>query len=319
MDNSKLHGGLQAQDHVGVTWLDVQNPSDTVLAELQQKYKLHPIHLKESSQKVQHDQVEHEKDYLFLVMHYPVAAERRGHKVAFGQVGIFLGKNFLITIRTAPSNAVADLFAECTHPDQGKLHFKHGSGYVLYLMIGRMLDEIARMTDVVTAELDTIEDVVFDNNTSDAFRIGKVRQKIVRLSRIIGPKRILLQDLADRIDATTHKNMAKYYANNTKTANRLWGAIQEAQDTIEIYKDVDFTTSTEQTNEILAVLTILFTITIPITVVGTVYGMNIHLPGGLQAGSWDFFGPYSTFVTLVGISLLFALSMLLYFRHKKWF
>jgi magnesium transporter len=310
---------VNVQEHNGVTWLDVQNPDSEVLAQLEQEYHLHPIHLQESTQKVQHNEVEREKDYLFLVLHYPVR-HTKTDKIKFGQIGIFLGKHFLVTIRTTPSDAVATVFEQCEHDtekDDGYL--KHGTGYVLYLLVAQLLDEIGTMTDGVVSELDEIEDLVFDNNGSDAQRIGKVRQKIVRLMRVIGPKKIILRDLAEQIDSFTGHNLTRYYANNTKTVNRLWEEIEEAKETVEIYKDADFTTSTEQTNQILAILTLIFTFTIPITVVGTLYGMNVPVPGGIVAGAWTFLGRYTTFEILIALSILMAACMYFYFRNKKWF
>jgi len=95
--------------------------------------------------------------------------------------------------------------------------------------------------------------------------------------------------------------------------------IEECKETIEVYKDADFTTSTAQTNRTLAVLTLVFTFTIPITVLGTLYGMNIDLPGGIETGAWDLFGPYTTLGIIVASSMLFALAMFLYFKRKRWF
>ncbi|MFI5275587.1 MAG: magnesium transporter CorA family protein [Candidatus Saccharimonadales bacterium] len=312
------HEGVKILEHEHVTWVDVQNPSKEVLSELEQKYQLHPIHLLESTQKIQHNEVDSEKEYLFFVMHYPVASGQ-ADELIFGQVGIFLGKNFLITIRNAASASIVNLYEEYQHADHARQYFKHGAGYILYVLIGRLLNEISMMTDVVNTELDEVEDLVFGNSKSDALRIGELRQKIVKLTRIIGPKRLLLEDLADQINSFTHKDLAKYYANNTKAANRLWEVIQEAKETVEIYKDADFTTSTEQTNQILAVLTILFTLTIPITVIASVYGMNVNLPGGIMLVPWKFLGTYTTLIVLVALSLLLAFSMFLYLRVKKWF
>ena len=56
--------------------------------------------------------------------------------------------------------------------------------------------------------------------------------------------------------------------------------LEESKETIEIFKDTDFMLSTEKSNKILAVLTILFTLSIPVTVVAAIYGMNVNLPGG---------------------------------------
>jgi magnesium transporter len=113
--------------------------------------------------------------------------------------------------------------------------------------------------------------------------------------------------------------LGKYYANNAKLAHKLSEVIDEAQETIEIFKDADFTTSTEQTNEILAILTLVFTFTIPVTVLATLYGMNVPLPGGTEFGSWSFLGTYTSAILIFVISMLLAFGMFLYFKTKRWF
>ncbi len=309
---------INTQTHNSVTWLDVQSPDTDVFERLERDYHLHPVHLTESVQKVQHTQVEREAGYLFLILNFPVF-DPQTDKVLLGQVGVFLGKDYLITIRNASSPVIEELYAQCAQTSgAAPAYFKRGSAHLLYTLISQLLDNISDMTDIVVAELDEIEDLVFDNNASDAQKIGRVRQKIVRLRRVIGPQKNVLRDLADQIDSFTGQSMAKYHSNNMKTVYRLWEEIEEAKETVEIYKDADFTTSTERTNGILAILTIIFTFTIPITVVGTLYGMNVPLPGGIQTGAWTFFGPYTTFGILVTLSLLMALGMYRYFRLKRW-
>ena len=253
---------IQSQQHDNVTWLDVLNPDAETFAKLESIYNLHPIHLHESVQKVQHNQVEREDGYLFLVLHFPVFNVKKD-KLLISQVGVFLGKNYVITIRAAACHEIDALYTSCQDDTTtAKSYFGQGSAYLLHSVISKMLSSIATMTENVELELDEIEDLVFDDNASDAQRIGKVRQQIVRLRRVIGPKKMLLLDLAEQIDSFSKQNMAKYYANDAKTVNKLWETIEEAKETVEIYKDADFTVSTEQTNRILAVLTIIFTLTI---------------------------------------------------------
>lgn len=309
--------GMRTQTHEGVTWIDVENPRAEALAELEKTYSLHPAHLKECVQKVQHIQVEREQNYLFLVLHVPVLMVHRD-KIHISQVGVFLGKNFLITVRSGASPCITDLFEVSNlSPEKAKEYFEHAA-YLLYRLVASLLNDISEMTDDINNELDEIEDVVFDNRNSDALIIGKLRQKIVRLGRVIGPKRLVLQDLEDQIDSFSGKVMMKYYANNTKLVNKLWEEVEEAKETVEVYKDADFTTSTEQTNLTLAILTLVFTFTIPITVFASMYGMNILLPGSINGKPWHFWGTYTTLYIVIILSSVSALGMYIYFRKKKW-
>src|SRR5215467_1027347 len=90
--------------------------------------------------------------------------------------------------------------------------------------------------------------------------------------------------------------------------------LAEAKETIEIYKDVYYMLSTEKANKILSILTIIFTLSIPITVISSFYGMNINMPGRIEAPS-TFLGPYTSMFEVVIISLIITMLMYWYFRR----
>ena len=67
--------------------------------------------------------------------------------------------------------------------------------------------------------------------------------------------------------------------------------------------------NSEKANQILSLLTIVFTFSIPAAVIGTYYGMNVNLPGGIETGPWTFFGMYTTLIIVLIISAASALLM----------
>lgn len=300
-------------------WLDVLNPDRQAFTKLEADYQLHPVHLYESVQKVLHTQVEREEHYVFLVLHLPLYDAATDH-IYSQQLGVFVGRHFLITIHNGDGLVLSQLLETMQHHETKRAeYFRKGPGSLLYELIRLLLEDLSQISDGVLAELDAIEGDVFDNSSSDAERIGKVRQHIVRLRRIIAPLKLVLEDLTQQINDFSGQSLARQYATNAKTAGKLWEVVEEAKETVEIYKDADFTANTEQTNRILAILTLVFTFTIPVTVVGTLYGMNVFVPGGLEAGSWTFMGRYTTFIIMIAAGSAIAVGMYLYFKRKKWF
>lgn len=300
-----------------ITWIDIENPKREDINELSEKYPFHPLHLEASLLKGELDRVDKENDYLFIILHTPSYDEKED-RVLTNQISIFLGKNYLVTVHDDSLSRISNLLKECrTDKDKRDALFKNSASFLLYNVIEDLIRDISVLHQTVFQELDKIEDLVFDVKISGAYRVSQLRQKILRLKRVLGSFKNKMQELSG--DKNFIGSMNRYYENIANELNKLWESLDEARETIEIYKDADFTMSTDKTNKVLAVLTILFTLTIPATVFGTFYGMNILLPGGLEAGHWTFFGTFTTFYVIIAISAIPAIFMIFYFKSRDWF
>ena len=127
----------------------------------------------------------------------------------------------------------------------------------------------------------------------------------------------MVSELERKVTQFANEDIEVYFSDLVDGVDRVWAALNECKETIEIYKDTDFIISADRTNKILALLTILFTLSIPASVIGTFFGMNVNLPGGLQA-PWTFWGPYTTLILIVTASLMPAIVMYLVFKQLKW-
>ncbi|MGH9978502.1 MAG: CorA family divalent cation transporter [Nitrososphaeraceae archaeon] len=151
-----------------------------------------------------------------------------------------------------------------------------------------------------------------------AKEISILRNEIKLLRWIVFPLKRIMAYLTNTIQKFSEEDLTLYYEDEKDHIDEIIEVLGESKETIEIYKDTDFMLSTEKTNKILAVLTIIFTLSIPAALVGAFYGMNITLPGGIETGSWNFFGLYTTLIVLILISIVPALVMLWYFRKLGW-
>src|SRR5919112_677097 len=170
----------------------------------------------------------------------------------------------------------------------------------------------------VVGNLDDIEDAVFDDKVAVAKEISLLRREITTLRRVVIPLKRIVLEMTKDIQKFSEEDLTLYFDDVKDHIDKVLEALEESKETIEIYKDTDFMLSTEKTNKILAVLTILFTLSIPSAVIGSFYGMNINLPGGLETGAWNFFGIYTTLIVILIISTFSALLMIWYFRRLGW-
>lgn len=308
----------RSQTHHGIAWIDIDNPTREQISQAMEGRGLHPLHLDASLLNGHLPQVEKEEHYLFLLLQLPDYQEHTG-TVAAKQVAVFLAKDILITIHHGAMSSIQTLFDACEHdPHQRDEYFKKSSGYLLATIISGLLDEASELIQTILQKLDQVEGIVFDKHTAATYEIGQLRQRITKLKRLMEFLKDTLAGLSPRIDEYTGQKISHYYRHNTRKAQRLLMLLEEAKETVEIFKDADYTATTEKTNTTLAILTIIFTFTIPATVVASFYGMNIPMPGGNEIGPWTFWGTYTTLIVVFILSAVSALVMWWYFKKKKW-
>lgn len=312
---------MQTIHHKKITWTDISNPTRAVIGKLAQEYPFHPLHLEDSISKGQFPKIEEsmEDEYLFLLLRFPHYQAKIG-KIIISQICFFLGKNYLVTIHEESDDSISQIFKECQeNSDERQAYINNSSAHLVYTIIDQLSKQLALPLQAILKEVEESEDIVFDDKVSGVYQIGQLRQKIITLRRVIGPLRALISDMVTRINKFSSSNLSVYFDNITHRLDKAWETLEEARETVEIYKDSDFTFSTEKTNKILAVLTIIFTLSIPATVIGTFYGMNILLPGGIETSPWTFWGQYTTLILVLIMALIPVLLMTLYFKKRGWF
>lgn len=307
--------------HGRIIWVDVKDPTRKEISKLALKFPFHPLHLEDCISKGQFPKIEQsgEDKYLFLLFRFP-RYQASDSTITINQICFFLGVDYLVTIHESEADTISRVFADCMENlGERKAYINGSSAHLLYTIIEQLTEELSPLLTRILTEVDEAEDIVFDDKISGVYQIGQLRRKIISLRRVIGPLRMLLSDMADRVNKFTRKDLSIFFDDVTHRVDKAWETLEEAIETVDIYKDADFIISTEKTNRILAVLTIIFTLSIPATVIGTFYGMNIVLPGGLEAGSWKFLGSYTTLIIIFTIASLPALLMVWYFRKRGWF
>lgn len=311
---------IQVIHHGKIFWADVKDPTRREIAQLAKKYPFHPLHLEDCISKGQFPKIEQndEDKYLFLLLRFPNYNSREG-TITINQVSFFLGEHYLVTLHDNSHDTISNIFNACKeNPEQRKVYIDNSPSHLLYTIIEQLTDNLSPLLQKILTEVDEVEDIVFDDKVSGVYKVGQLRRKIISLKRVIGPLRVLLADMENRINRFTRTNLSVYFVDIAHRVDKAWETLEEAREIVDVYKDADFIISTEKTNRILAVLTIIFTLSIPATVIGTFYGMNIFLPGGLEAGSFGFWGKYTTFFIILILAAIPSVLMVWFFRKKGW-
>jgi len=240
------------------------------------------------------------------------------------QLSIFAGMNFLITIHEGNLRPLNELFESIReenthHPDSLiEEYMSKSSGYLLHSILDILVDDLGHILRKLRGNLQDIEDAVFDYEIEVSREISFIRREITILRTILYPLKKIVNEVTKDIQKFSEEDLTHYYDDVQDHIDKVIEVLESSNATIEIYKDTDFMLSAEKTNKILTILTILFTFSIPVTIMGSLYGMNIELPGGIEVGAWTFFGTYTTLIIILVLSLIPTLIMFTYFVRLGW-
>ncbi|MEM1525433.1 MAG: magnesium transporter CorA family protein [Nitrososphaerales archaeon] len=301
----------------GITWINIEKPTREHITLLAQRYPFHRLDLEDCLSKIQLSKVDEYENYLFIILHFPILNE--SGMIQSSQVSIFLGEDYLITIHQGDLKPLVEFFQSCKNEENRREKLiNKGSAFLLYHIIDSLVDNIFPILDKLVGELNEVEDKVFDEKIEAVREVTLLRRKIADLRRITFPLRRVTKDLATKVQRFSNQDILNYFDDVNDHIEKVWDILEECKETIEIYKDTDFMLSTEKTNKILAILTIVFTLSIPATVIAAFYGMNIPLPGGIETGPWTFLGPYTTLIVIIIMAAIPALLMLIIFYRLGW-
>lgn len=304
----------------GFSWVDIQNPDRTEIERLGQMYNFNTLNLDDSISKIQLAKIDNYNDHSFIILHFPPMVLKRGLP-RFNQLAIFIGKDFLVTIHYGELKPLVEMFMQCKENAQQRNDLLGKSpGFLLYKIVDVLVDDLLHTLRRVVANLDEIEDDVFDENKSTPKKISMLRREITILRRVVNPLRKIVLETSKNTQrfSNPEDDLVIHFDDVIDHIDKVAETLDEAKETMEIYKDTDFMLSTEKSNKILGVLTIIFTLTIPPSVIAAIYGMNVNLPGGIQTGSWTFLGEYTTFVVVLIVSVVPAVMMFAWFSRRKW-
>ena len=305
--DAKTH--MQTIQGNGFRWIDVQSPRRDDVEKLAAEFGFHSLNVEDCMAKFELPKMDIYDDHFFVILSFPPLAEKGG--LQYSQLSMFVGRDYLVTIHQGDLQPLNELVAACQE-GKGRRLVK-SPGFLVHEIVDVLVDDLLHMSRKIIANLEDLEDQVFDDTKSMARDISLLRRDINKLRRMVSPLQKLIDGIATGVKRFEPETTLELYFDDVLDhINKVLETLEESRETMEIYKDTDFMLSTEKTNKVLAVLTIIFTLAIPATVIGTFYGMNVTLPGA-ETGDG-----YTTFIGIVLASLVPAGVMAAYFRRLGW-
>jgi magnesium transporter len=317
-------GYFETINNLDFTWTDIQNPSRDQINMLAKQYPFHELNLDDCLSKVHIPKIDKYKDHLFIMLNFPETMQGEGKQdydiPKVSQLSIFVGANYIVTIHRSEVTFLTEMFQHCKSNEKERETVMGDSpAFLLHSVLDVLVSDLFHRLTKIEGNLDDFEDEIFDERTksAEAKKINLLRREITSLRRIAIPLRSRIFEISKEIQRFSKDDLTPYYNDVEDHVEKIIETLEEAKETIEIYKDVYFMLNTEKSNKILSILTIIFTLSIPITVISSFYGMNISIPGRVESPP-SFLGPYTSMIVVIIISIILTLVMYWYFRRAGW-
>ena len=293
-----------------LNWVNIESPTEHETEYLAQNYPFHPLDLDDCLSRIQRPKIDEYKNYLFLVFHFPVFSKESGVTTP-SQISVFISENYLITLHKGELKPLVKLFRECQLDEESRQeYFSQGSAYLLYRIVDRLVDYCLPIVNRIGSNIEDVEDSIFSNEMPRAIReISILRRDVIAFRRIIWPMRAVIGTLEAKLRRFTKTDMSVYFGDMVDHVDKIWDALDEYKEIIEGLNDTHDSLATNRTNEVVRMLTIIATILLPLTVVASIYGMNVPLP--FQDSSYSL-------VFLLAVWLVIISGMLYFFRRHHW-
>lgn len=311
----------EMSDRRGMAWIGLYRPDETELREIEAEFGLHPLALEDALNGHQRPKLDRYDDALFTVLR-PARYVDSTEELEFGEVHVFTGPDFVVTVRHAES------------PDLGRVRRRleadpellaRGPMAVLYGIVDEVVDQYEPVVAGLENDIDEIEDQLFANDSTVARRIFGLTREVVDFQRAVGPLIPILERLQGdaqsfgidleikRAFRDVHDHAIRIVERSASFRTILENALmlhstlvtQRQNDAMAEMTEFSLTQN-EQVKKVSGWAAILFAPTL----VGTVYGMNFdHMP----ELHWTFGYP-------MALGLMAATSVTLYaiFKRKGW-
>jgi magnesium transporter len=248
-------------------------------------------------------------DYLYIVLKMIYDGDQN-RPVDAEQVSLILGSNFVISFQEGKEGDVFDPVRERIRSGKGVIR-KMGSDYLVYSLIDAIVDNYFLILEGLGEKIELLEEeLVADPTTTTLREIQKFKNQMTFVRRVVWPLREVVGCLGKK-ESTLVKETTEIYLRD------VYDHVVQVMDTIEVYRemlsgmlDIYLSSVSNRLNSVMKVLTVIATIFMPLTFIAGIYGMNFKYMPELE---WRWGYPAVWLIVII-----IGISMLIYFKKKRW-
>lgn len=254
-------------------WVAMRDRDIACLEEMREQFNLHPLAVEDAQQGHQRPKIEEYGDCLFAVLHM---VEPGMPDLRVGEVDIFAGPNYILSVRSGVEKGFDDVRARCeAEPEL----LSHGSCYVLYALMDAVVDRYFPIIEQLEDQLEEIEKRIFTVDGDPRANIQalyELKQRFMTLKHAVAP---LLEGVSNLSGARVPARVAglrEYFRDIYDHLARLNGIIESSRDTVTAATSVNLSMIAMQENETMKRLTAYAALVAIPTLIAGIYGMNFQ-------------------------------------------
>jgi magnesium transporter len=291
-------------------WINIERPGPVDRAWLEEHFEFHALDYEDVASRNQRPKIDEYEDYLFIVLNFPVFDKAVGRLNA-GELDMFVGPDYLITLPNSELPPVEYLFERCrSNAEVREALFSKGTGYLLYKIVDDSFDYCFPMLRKMGNKLERLEEDIFEGRSEEVVRdISNVKQEIINFRKIIRPQRSVLRDLERSKQRYLAEDMEIYFDDIVDASERIWDMLENYKEVVEALEDTNESVLSHRVNDVLRVLTAFSVVILPLTLVASVWGMNVRVPGEQDITAF--------WIIIVAMVVMLG-GMLAFFRRRGW-
>ncbi|OGP92085.1 MAG: magnesium and cobalt transport protein CorA [Deltaproteobacteria bacterium RBG_16_54_18] len=292
-----------------ITWVNIDGLHQTSLLEaLGDCYGFHPLVLEDILNTDQRPKIEDYGDYLYIVLRSLEYNERK-KEIESDQISIILGRNFVFSFQEKEGDTF-DAVRERIRTGKGRIR-KMGADYLVHALLDSIVDNYFFILEKLGERIEFLEEQLVTQPTTETLRtIHGLKRELIFLRKAVWPLREVVGSLERGESPLIQESTRIYLRDLYDHTIQVIDNVETFRDMIAGILDIYLSSVSNRLNTVMKVLTVIATIFMPLTFLAGIYGMNFKFMPELE---WRWGYPL-----LWGVMVATGISMMIYFKKKKW-
>jgi magnesium transporter len=294
----------------GLRWIHIDEPRLAHREWLEQRFDFHALDFEDVYSRNQRPKLDQYDDYIFIVLHFPFFEKATGRLLS-AELDLFIGPDYLVTLPDTPLAPLSAMFERLgSREELREQTFAKGSGYLLYKIVDTNVDASFPMLRKMGNKLDRLEDDIFEGRSSEIVRdISNAKQEIINFRKIVRPQRAVLRDLERTKQRYLAEELEIYFDDISDAAERIWDTLENYKEVVEALEGTNENLISHRLNDSFRILTAASVVLLPLTLIASIFGMNVHFPGE---------GESVTFFAILALMAVVLVTLVIVFRRRGW-